>query len=70
MSADDRKRAGEVHGEARVRSALRDVARRRPGAYLLGCAAVGFVATIVLLNAVSAAWSMTSRTSRGVALER
>jgi hypothetical protein len=51
-----------------VVDAVQACARRRPGAYLLGCAAVGFVAATVFMSAVSTVWSMTSRTLRGVGL--
>jgi hypothetical protein len=44
---------------------VQEFARRRPAAYLLGCAAAGFAAATVLITAVSSAWSMTSSALRG-----
>jgi hypothetical protein len=49
---------------------LQELGRRRPAAYLLGCAAAGFAAAVVLINAASTAWSMTSRILRAVDRDR
>jgi hypothetical protein len=57
------------HQVRRLVNAVQGLARRRPGAYLLVCAAAGFAVVTAFLSAVSAAWSM-SRTLRGVGLER
>jgi hypothetical protein len=44
--------------------------RRRPAAYLLGCAAAGFAAATVVISATSTAWSVTSKILRGVDRDR
>jgi len=40
---------------------VQELGRRRPAAYLLGCAAAGFAAATVLLRAASTVWSMARR---------
>jgi hypothetical protein len=49
---------------------VQDFGRRRPAAYLLGCAAAGFAAATVVISATSTAWSVTSRILRGVDRDR
>jgi hypothetical protein len=44
-----------------MRMHVQEFARRRPAAFLLGCAAAGFAAATVLITAVSS----TSRALRG-----
>jgi hypothetical protein len=64
---NDDKRSGhrELQKEGRLATAVQNFARRRPKAYLLGCAAAGFAVATLVLSAGSTAWSV-SRTLRGV----
>ena len=67
VSDDDRGQARRVAvGMDGLVNTVQNLAWRRPAAYLLGCAAAGFAAATLLINAMSMVWSMTCATLRGV----